>query len=366
MDSFDHCGPARGSRRSHAWFRRASTAGVIIAFLVACTGRLPGSEFGEELADAGPRDADATDGGAVLDGGTPLDGGTTLDGGTVLDGGDLPVFDSSWGGFGTEPGQFVEPSSVDLDENGVVIVAGHENRIQRFTRDGSPLEIWGEPGAGDGEFNHPHGLAVDDDLDLVYVGDQENHRLQVFTLTGEFVRQWGDAQFAHIHDIGIDRATGDVFVGDYELHTLRKFSGTGELLAELGGSGTGPLEFNGVWGIDTDSNRNVYVAEAHNQRVQKLTVNGAFVDFWLGFDGVPFAKPTGVFVDGEDVVYVCDSLAEMVYLFDVDGAPLERWDLAVIYGAPSEPEDIVISPDGRDIYIGEVAGHRVLHLVRER
>lgn len=344
---------------------RACAPVVLVALLPACAGRLRDTTAADSgIFDAGAHPPDA---GGALDSGTATDAGAAADSGPAPDAGNgwgVPVFQGSWGGFGTAPGQFIEPSSIDLDVNGVVIVAGHENRVQRFTSDGAPLEIWGEAGAGDGQFDHPHGLAVDDDLGLVYVGDQENHRLQVFTIAGEFVRQWGDAQFAHIHDIGIDRATGDVFVGDYELDTLRKFSATGELLAELGGSGTAPAEFNGVWGVATDSSRNVYVADTHNQRVQKLAVDGTFLDVWLDFDGTAFVKPTGIFVDVEDVVYVCDSTAEVVYLFDVDGAPLQRWDLSTIYGEPSEPEDIVISPDGQDIFIGEVAGHRVLHLTR--
>jgi DNA-binding beta-propeller fold protein YncE len=342
---------------------------------MGCAGRLPGSGddgvIDDDDDDAGTPDAGALDGDAGTDGGVDagfIDAGGDAGSDDASDAGangdDLPVFVNWWGGFGTDPGEFIEPSSVDIDENGVVIVAGHENRVQRFTRDGEPLEIWGVAGAGDGQFNHPHGLAVDDDRDLVYVGDQENHRLQVFTLTGEFVRQWGDAQFAHIHDIGIDHTTGDVLVGDYELDTLRKFSSSGELLAEYGGSGAGPSEFNGVWGIDADSNRNIYIADTHNQRVKKLSPIAAVDDIWTGFDGTTFQKPTGVFVDVNDTVYVCDSLAQMVYLFDVDGAPLDRWDLAAIYGELSEPEDIVVTADGRDIYIGEVANHRVLHLMR--
>ena len=59
------------------------------------------------------------------------------------------------------PGQFVEPSSVELDSAGFVYVAGHENRVQKFTADGQLELIWGTGGMGDGEFSHPHGLAID-------------------------------------------------------------------------------------------------------------------------------------------------------------------------------------------------------------
>ena len=73
-------------------------------------------------------------------------------------------------------------------------------------------------------------------------------------------------------------------------------------------------------------------------------------------------KPTGVYVDGNDVVYVCDSLAQMVALFDVDGNPRGTWNLAEIVGKRTEPEDIIIDAAGKHIYIGEVFGHTVLHL----
>lgn len=274
-----------------------------------------------------------------------------------------PVFVGSWGGRGTEPGQFIEPSSVELDSEGVVIVAGHENRVQRFTGDGDLIDIFGTAGAGDGQFNHPHGLAVDRARgDLLYVGDQENDRLQVFTRTGEFIRQWGDAQFQHIHDVGIDRESGDIFVGDLELHTLRKFSSTGELLASYGGPGTAPGKFNGVWGVSTDSSGYVYVADTYNRRIQKLDRDGGFVKEWGGYGGETFVKPTGVYVDANDTVYVCDSLAEVVVLFDGEGEVQAVWDLAEIYGSRSEPEDIVIDADGVHIYIAEVFDHRIIHL----
>ena len=253
------------------------------------------------------------------------------------------VLVGSWGGLGMAPGQFVEPSSVELDTAGFVYVAGHEDRVQKFTRDGDLVAIFGSSGAADGQFNHPHGLAIDRRRgDLVYVGDQENHRLQVFTSDGGFVRLWTDPQFQHIHDVGIDPATGELFVGDYASDVLQRFTSSGQPVAELGGSGTEPGRFDGVWGVSTDSAGNVYVADTFNRRVQKLGPDGAFIAEWRGYAGESFVKPTGVFVDAGDVVYVCDSLAETIILFDRDGGFIERWKLRGVLGEVSEPEDVVI------------------------
>lgn len=290
------------------------------------------------------------------------DAGVPVDGDAAAPDPAAPVLAGTWGRYGLAPGEFVEPSSVELDTQGFVYVAGHENRVQKFTRDGEMVLIWGTAGVGDGEFNHPHGLAIDRLRgDLVYVGDQENRRVQVFTPQGTFVRRWTDAEFKHIHDVGIDPATGDIFVGDYERDLLQKFTANGAPLAELGGTGPAPGQFRGIWGVSTDSGGNVYVADTFNKRVQKLDRAGTFVRQWGAADS-RFMKPTGVFVDARDIVYVCDSLADAVLLFDVDGNFIRRWDLAAIVGSASEPEDIVLDAAGKHIYIADVLSHRVIHL----
>ena len=341
------------------------------------TGKDSGAEdSGGELADQGGTDSDALT--PPPDGGGPADAiGSDADGAKPGPDGDatlpdgpptvpaIPTFAGFWGGYGTAPGEFIEPSSVELDSAGFVYVAGHEDRFQKFTRDGQLVAVYGSPGTGDGQFNHPHGLAVDRARgDLIYIGDQNNNRVQVFTTDGAFVRLWGDPQFQHIHDVGIDQATGELFIGDYELDTVRKFDPTGIELAQYGGTGPGPGQFDGVWGISTSSSGAVYVADTFNRRIQKLDQNGVYLDEWNDFAGDAFLKPTGVFVDANNLVYLCDSLADEVMVFDESGAPLQRWDLGAIVGFQSEPEDIVIDAAGENIYIGEVRNHRVLHLVR--
>lgn len=228
------------------------------------------------------------------------------------------------------------------------------------------MKIWGVSGTADGQFDHPHGLAIDRRRgDLVYVGDQENGRMQVFTSEAAFVRSWTDAQFEHIHDVGIDPVSGDLFVGDYERDVLQRFTSTGSLVAELGGTGSSPGLFAGIWGVSTDSAGNIYVADTGNRRIQKLASDGSFIAEWTSYAGTTFQKPTGVFVDARDVVHVCDSLAERIVLFDPDGGVVETWNMRDVLGEVSEPEDVVIDPTGGNIVVVEVRSHRV-HRLRRR
>jgi len=53
------------------------------------------------------------------------------------------------------------------------------NRIQKFDSNGNFITKWGSEGDGDGQFNHPFGLAIDSS-GYVYVVDSYNHRIQVF------------------------------------------------------------------------------------------------------------------------------------------------------------------------------------------
>lgn len=63
--------------------------------------------------------------------------------------------------------------------------------IHRYDKDGNWQSKFGKPGRGDGEFNTPHGLWLDDrpgrDPSVV-VADRANNRLQWFTLEGEHLK----------------------------------------------------------------------------------------------------------------------------------------------------------------------------------
>ena len=271
----------------------------------------------------------------------------------------VPTCVGAWGEYGTEPGQFIEPSSVEIDLVGDVYVAGHEDRLQKFSPEGELIAIFGVAGVGLGEFDHPHGLAMDRAQGLLFAGDQENNRVQVLTTDGDFPDTITDPLFAHIHDVGIDLASGAIFVGDLESNVVQKYDAAGTLLASFGSTGTGPVEFSGVWGMSTDATGRVFVADSGNARVQVLTADGRYLDQWTGF-----TKPTGVYVDALGTVYVCDSLEDDIVVHDPDGNVVDTWNLAAIVGTDSEPEDIVISADGVHIYVADVLQHRVVHLQR--
>ena len=88
-------------------------------------------------------------------------------------------------------GPFNAVTNVAVLPTGEIYAAdGYGNaRIHKFAPDGTWLMSWGEPGSGEGQFNLPHGIAVDS-RGHVYVADRENSRVQVFSPEGHFLRAW--------------------------------------------------------------------------------------------------------------------------------------------------------------------------------
>ena len=111
---------------------------------------------------------------------------------------------------------------------------------------------------------------VDDDH--VIVADRENHRVQVFTVDGEFVRTW------HVHHaVAVTRGRGDdnalyvaeqgpppVQFGVPNLgHRVSIYTPEGELVTRVGAPlpGEAPDQFLWPHAIATDSHGDIYVAE---------------------------------------------------------------------------------------------------------
>ena len=55
--------------------------------------------------------------------------------------------------------------------------------ISVFSDNGNFQFKFGKVGSSDDEFRNPSGMIVDDDEDILYVADTENHRIQIFELT---------------------------------------------------------------------------------------------------------------------------------------------------------------------------------------
>ncbi len=98
------------------------------------------------------------------------------------------------------------------------------HRVQVFTPDGGYLGQFGNEGSGNGELNFPVSICVDSD-DRVYVVENGNGRVSVFTCEGLFLKSFGSegGQFNHPFGIAVDQC-GVVYVCDYDNNRVQIFS----------------------------------------------------------------------------------------------------------------------------------------------
>ena len=83
---------------------------------------------------------------------------------------------------------------------------------------------------------------------------------------------------------------------------IMKFDKTGKYLMEWGKKGTGPGEFDTPHSIALDSQGRLFVADRANSRVQVFDQTGKLLEVWR-----QFGRPSGLFIDANDVMYSADS-----------------------------------------------------------
>jgi streptogramin lyase len=99
---------------------------------------------------------------------------------------------------------------------------------------------------------------------------------------------------------------GDIFVSDGHggdtNARIAKFSKDGTLIKAWGRKGSGPGEFNVPHRLAMDSSGRLFVADRSNNRIQVFDQDGKFLVEWK-----QFGRPSGVYIDAGDTIYVADS-----------------------------------------------------------
>ncbi len=178
-------------------------------------------------------------------------------------------------------GMFIWPHGIDVDPKGNVWVTdavaaartpagkrGHQ--VVKFSPDGKVLMTLGTPGVpggGPDHFNSPSDVVVAGNGDIFVADghvDDGNNRVVKFSSDGKFIKAWGK-------------------------------------------TGYGPGEFRTLHAIAIDSRGRVFVGDRSNNRVQLFDQEGKFLASWT-----QFGRPSGIFFDEKDQIYVADSESDDV------------------------------------------------------
>lgn len=195
--------------------------------------------------------------------------------------------------------------------------------ILKFDQKGNVVESF-----GGGMFIWPHGIDVDNEGnvwvtdavsdDRIPEGDQRGHQVIKFSPKGEVLMVLGNPgkpgkgeyEFNSPSDVVISE-NGDIFIADgHSQNTnnrIMKYSSDGTFIKSWGKTGYGPGEFKSLHGLGIDTRGRIFVADRGNNRLQIFDQEGNYIAYWT-----QFGKPSGVFFDEHDNIYVADSESDNI------------------------------------------------------
>ncbi len=289
--------------------------------------------------------------------------------------------------------------AVDSQDN-VHVFTRAEHPYRVYDRTGKLVDAWGE-----GIFEDAHGICVTPD-DTVYFVDRSPQLVLKFNKQGKHRLTLGKRNqasdtgytpeervpagplasggglpvtngvehaagpFHHPTDVSVAPG-GEIYVSDgYRNSRVHKYAADGTLLKSWGEPGHArdlrdtrdkPGFFHTVHSVWEHAGR-VYVADRENNRIQIFSLDGDFIDMWTGFE-----RPTKLFVDRENVMYVAE-LEDRVSIVDLQGNVIGRFgsershDPGKFWG----PHGIWTDSVG-DLYVAEVLeGARLQKFARRK
>lgn len=221
---------------------------------------------------------------------------------------------------------------------------------------------------GAGLMIFPHGIHVDRDGNIWVTDGQDNkprrargappdsplpppparlvgHQVFKFSPDGKLLMTLGVAGggtgadgFFQPNDV-VTASNGDVYVAEGhggDNARIVVFDRSGKYLREFGKKGSGPGEFDQPHGLAFDSKGRMFVADRGNNRIQILEADGRFLEEWH-----QFSRPSGIYIDKHDMIYVADSESGSV------GNARSRtdWQRGIRIGAIKDGKVVALIPD---------------------
>ena len=188
--------------------------------------------------------------------------------------------------------------------------------IWELSSDGKTLKNFGE-----GMFAFPHTVKPDAQGNIWAIDgdakDGKGNQVFKFSPDGKLLMTLGKAGQGGTGNDVFDRPTGiafapngDIFISEghapgFGNSRISKFDKNGKFIKSFGHLGSGDGELKGPHVLAFDSAGRLFVADRSNSRVAIFDQDGKWIGAWK-----QFGRPSGIFIDKNDVLYVSDSESE--------------------------------------------------------
>ena len=146
-------------------------------------------------------------------------------------------------------------------------------------------------------------------------------------------------------------ANGDIFVSQGHgqgASEILKFAKDGAFIKRWGRTGTGPGEFDQPHALAFDSKGRLFVGDRNNNRIQIFDRDGNFLEQWT-----QFSRPSGIYIDRRDRLYVADSESGSV------ARNHPGWKRGIRIGSAKDGKVLAFIPDPNEAATGTSAAEGV-------
>jgi len=321
--------------------------------------------------------------------------------------------------------QLATPEGVEVDSSDNIYIVDTGNHcIRRINTLGIITTI---AGTGTGGFTGDNGPATSANINMpreialdssgnIYIADSANNRVRKLTLqtNGTYIistiagtgtaGSTGDngpartATFDYPSGVAVD-SSGNIYISDSNNNRIRKVDTTGKITTVAGSNNIGyftgnnglatSASLNSPRGLAVDSSGNIYIAEAVNNSIRKLTLqtNGTYIISIVagtgtaGFSGddgpatsATLYFPTGIAIDSSLNIYISDNNNNCIRKVDSAGIITTVAGsnfLSTYTGIPSDnntnptdinlrirPRGVAVDSSG-NIYIADTVNNRI-------
>jgi hypothetical protein len=237
-------------------------------------------------------------------------------------------------------------ASASAHSNYLIAVADRSNnRIQVFAFDAATTHsyavcIFGSgPGSRQGQFDRPAGLCFNTSIGHIVVADKDNHRIQVFDLSGRFMFKFGEkgnrsGQFCYPWDVESCPKTQQLLVSDTRNRRIQLFTPYGQYITHFSQPLDSPrgvafLGDNKLVVSDFNKHRLLIFdrsADHHTHHLNNCSAPSTptppnslttrFIGFGEGSGWGEFLRPQGIAVSGSHV-FCSDSRNNRICLYNL-------------------------------------------------